>query len=533
VCVLLLAPAVGEAASPAPARRDTLKRVEGIPISHVEIVCHNIFDPVPSGKLSVLYQLANRLHVRTRTRTVRTQLLFEAGDPWSTAEVLETERNLRALDFLAVDPIDVTQTNDSAFVRVETWDSWSTNPQFSIQSADGKQYGSLAFTERNFLGLGKSFSIESRQTTAGNTRSLSFDDPSLFGTRARLHYYAGDANPGARDKFGVGVPFYAQTTPHAYGGSWVRETSLDHLFQSGKEVATIDRRIEQSEAHWGLGGRNDGRVKRWSLYFSDYERRLGPTTLVPGSNPPSEFQGGEENLRLRRFELEGRIWRPNFIERVNVNRMVLTEDFDVGTSYTARVGYAPMKIGSTADEGSARLQVDAGLETRYGFGWVRAAASARFREEPFDQVEQFDARWIRQGTRGHTMVLGAYGASGHLVGRDFQYTLGSLSGLRAYPVQALAGTSVLRFNFEDRHVFTERLFQVFAIGGAAFVDAARAWGAGSAHADWHSAAGLGFRMAAPNWSTSQVLRFDIAWPVYPERDGSRNPVISFGSGQAF
>ena len=312
VCVLLLAPAVGEAASPAPARRDTLKRVEGIPISHVEIVCHNIFDPVPSGKLSVLYQLANRLHVRTRTRTVRTQLLFEAGDPWSTAEVLETERNLRALDFLAVDPIDVTQTNDSAFVRVEAWDSWSTNPQFSIQSADGKRVR-LARVHRAELSRARQVVLDRvAPDDRGNTRSLSFDDPSLFGTRARLHYYAGDASPGARDEFGVGVPFYAPDhaarvrrivgpgdvarppVPEWQGGRDHRPGASSRARRTGVSAAAT--MAGSSGGHSTSAITNGGLDRPRSSRIESAER----------------VQGGEENLRLRRFRARGANLAPEF-----------------------------------------------------------------------------------------------------------------------------------------------------------------------------------------------------------------------------
>jgi len=31
----------------------------------------------------------------------------------------------------------------------------------------------------------------------------------------------------------------------------------------------------------------------------------------------------------------------------------------------------------------------------------------------------------------------------------------------------------------------------------------------------------------------RVLRFDLAWPVNPTRDAKRQPVVSFGSSQAF
>jgi hypothetical protein len=40
-------------------------------------------------------------------------------------------------------------------------------------------------------------------------------------------------------------------------------------------------------------------------------------------------------------------------------------------------------------------------------------------------------------------------------------------------------------------------------------------------------------MSLPQWSLGQVLRIDVAWPIEPTRDGQRQPILSFGSGQAF
>ena len=76
-------------------------------------------------------------------------------------------------------------------------------------------------------------------------------------------------------------------------------------------------------------------------------------------------------------------------------------------------------------------------------------------------------------------------------------------------------------------------FDYLTLGVVGFADAARAWGTGSEGSTWHYSAGTGLRFALPLWSASRVLRIDVAWPVSPTRDGKRDPVFSFGSGQAF
>jgi len=111
--------------------------------------------------------------------------------------------------------------------------------------------------------------------------------------------------------------------------------------------------------------------------------------------------------------------------------------------------------------------------------------------------------------------------------------VGGLNGLRAYGVQALAGTQIWRFNGETRWIAARNVFNLASLGGAGFVDAARAWGTGSDGAPWHHDAGVGLRLSFPHASLHQVARFDVAWPLSPTRGGRRSPVFSFGSSQAF
>ena len=77
------------------------------------------------------------------------------------------------------------------------------------------------------------------------------------------------------------------------------------------------------------------------------------------------------------------------------------------------------------------------------------------------------------------------------------------------------------------------LFRSASVGGAVFVDAAHAWSPIGDPQSWHHDAGVGLRLSFPHASMHQVLRFDLAFPLSPMRDGRRAPVFSFGSAQAF
>ena len=527
------APAAHEASG---AKRDTttvrtVGSTEGHPIASVTVTPLNIYEPVPSGRFRSLYRLANRLHVRTRKQTIRNQLLFETGDRWSDASGEETERNLRVLDFVTPTRIEARRAGDSVHVAVVTNDLWTTSPEINFQGVEGKQYGSISLVERNLFGLGKSFAVSYREDPIGASRSVSYDDPNLFDSRAQFHFIASKGSETSTDQWKVELPFYAQDTPLSYGIEWNRASSIHRLYEASREVARFDRRFYQAEIWWGRGIRRGPTIWRFVGSLLDLDRQLGPTSAEPGA--PVEFLGAKERLRLHRLAAEARWWRPHFIERTHVNRMGMIEDFDLGPSATIKLGFAPEFIGSTADEGYASLRLDGGLETGFGFGWVRSNVSSRLRRAPREILRQADVRWVSRLQDRHTFVVAVRGVAGKRMERDFQLAVGGLNGLRAYPPQTVAGTQVLRVNAEERLKILESYGQLFTLGAVVFGDAARAWGPGSGGGDWFFDAGAGVRIAMPQWSLRQVLRADVAWPIQPSRSGRREPVLSFGSSQAF
>jgi hypothetical protein len=505
--------------------------VEGLPIATIRVFPREIYDPIPPGPLGPAYRLANRLHVRTRSSALRSQLLFAPGEPWRESAARETMRNLRLLDFLTPDRIEARRVGDSVEVEVETHDAWTTAPEFNLERGGGKVYGEVGLTEKNLFGLGKFLSFRYAEDPLGTVRGLSLYDPAVFRTRFRLAYDAEDGSTGAADRLRLGVPFYAEDTPYTYEARWTRATSVVSLFQRASVVADLDERLEETEVRWGRGVRVKGVVRRLTGSFLVGDRRLGPTRLDPGA--PVEFQGGEENLRLRRVAAELRLWRPRFVERRRVNRLGPIEDIDLGDNLEFGFGVSPRLLGSTADETWLMMRGRTGFDTPAGFGWVEGAVETRARWAPLETLRQLDARFVSQNLPGQTLVASAYGRSGTRVSRDYQVVVGGLNGLRAYPVHAVAGRRLWRLNLEDRLMLRENWAEFITIGVAGFYDAARGWGAGSAGADWFHCAGVGLRVSFSRVTSEQVLRFDVAFPIEPTRDGAREAVFSFGSSQAF
>lgn len=505
--------------------------LEGLPIREVRIVTRDVFDPVPGGALRPLYRAANALHLRTRESAVRDLLLLAPGQPWHEVRRQESVRALRALDFLQPERITATGVGDSVDVVVETRDAWTTRPEFNLERGGGAQYGSVGLAEQNVLGWGKSLLLSYEEVPTGVSRRLAWSDPAVLGTRTRFEWAAGNGSAGSSDVLQLSLPFFAEDAPVTYGMAWRRSTSTARLFANAAEVASLARRLSETEVWFGRGQRRRSGVWRVTGSLLTRDRTLGPTRREPGA--PPAFTGPEEQVAWRRLGAELRWWRPAFLEVVGVEAMDRVEDYDLGPSVAVFGGFAPKAFGSSADEGFARVKLGAGARTAVGFGWLHGSLETRLRRDARELVRRGEARWVIPTGEGHHLVLAGRSIGSSRPSRDFQVVFGGLSGLRAYPVHAVAGTDVVRLNVEERLTLARDVGRLLSLGGAAFLDAARGWGSGAEGTSWFTAAGVGLRFAPPRTAIGPVFRADVAWPVSPTRDGRREAVFSFGSSQGF
>ena len=156
------APPVARRPDAAPAIPSSAElEARGAVIGEVHIAVGDVFDTSIEGEDGWLYRTANKLHINTREQVVRDQLLFKPGEPYDDRVVRETERLLRANDYM-YDAVIVPVAYDGERVDLEvrTRDVWTLNPGISFSRKGGENTLGAQLQEDNLLGTGRSLDFE-------------------------------------------------------------------------------------------------------------------------------------------------------------------------------------------------------------------------------------------------------------------------------------------------------------------------------------------------------------------------------------
>ena len=128
---------------------DTVTGLSGPLIDSIHIENGEIFAEDSSKYDLWIFQLANRLHIKTKKYVIRRELLLKEGDPFSRRLADETERNLRALPFLWDARVNLRQSPKGKNVlEVSTADSWTLLGGISISRTAGETVYHIRGEER-------------------------------------------------------------------------------------------------------------------------------------------------------------------------------------------------------------------------------------------------------------------------------------------------------------------------------------------------------------------------------------------------
>ena len=466
----------------------------------VELDRRDIFDPQERGFVA---RVGNALHIQTRAATIRRELLFRAGEPFDSARVAESERNLRALGVFRRVVIDTVRTDSGLVARVLTKDGWSTKADWRFRSTGGEVAFTIGLVEDNLLGTASSAAVRYRKTPDRSLVTLAFRRPRLFAGAVGLGAVYEDRSDGRLTGLALEQPFYSLRSPVGFRIEGEdRDERVLQFFDGADEARdTLTHRfsLARASAAWALRASSEGYVRLGVLGQLRREDFRPEGSAAPFENTVTGAIGPYVTWS-----------RANFLVTRGVAGFAREEDVDLG--FTVRLGLlaAPKAFGYDRDGIAPQLSARFGARVPGGFGYVEALANGMYDRSGLDSGSvQLAATAVLQPSRSQVGILHVEGGwlKDPVPGGEFDLGLGL--GPRAFRSHAFTGDRSYFATAEYRVTVVDDFLGMIGIGVAGFVDHGGAWYAGSPTRTGTDA-GLGLRLGASRSNDTDALRFDLA-----------------------
>jgi hypothetical protein len=517
------APAQGEPGADAFPSLAALEAAAAI-IGEIRISTLDIFDLDDPAENNWLFRSANRLHIQTRSDTLRRQLLFASGERLSARVIEETERLLRANSYLYdVDIRPVAWRDGVVDLEVRTRDTWSLQPGAKIAYAGGTSSGGVSLRDHNLLGTGTSFGIawhrSSDVSAAGGTRrsvDLDIRYPFAFDGRTSVAYAQSSFDEGSTRFLGLDRPFYALDARFAAGAAASRDDRVVSSYAGG--VVAAHYRQRRDSAHALLGG-SRGLVGGWAHRFSGGVRYADEAyRLEPGFAGPAQLPADRTLVApFVRYEAV----QDDFREVKNLDQIGRPEYLALGWHAWLEFGRSAQAFGSTDALSQHAFGLSKGV--RVAQDGVLLASAAYSGETAGGRTDRerlsASARYYRRRGGSTVLYLSVAADTTNYADATQFLSLGGEAGLRGYPTNHQLGARRVLLTAERRLYSDWYPFRLVRVGGAAFFDVGRAWGGpyqNNANAHWLADIGFGLRLLSARSSSGTTLHVDVALPIKPE-----------------
>jgi len=492
-CLLAGLPPVA-AAQEAPASADTIRAIE--------IVRRDIFDPDEAEK-SWIARLVNALHFTTRPSVVRKELLFRAGEPYDSARIAETERNLRALGIFRRVVIDTVRTDSGLVARVNTRDGWSTRTDFRFRSTGDEIAFTIKVAEENLLGTASTASFQFRDDPDRSTIELGFARGRLIANRIGVAAVYEDRSDGTVFSAAVGQPFLSLDSRLSYGvGGTVRDARVLR-FRDGvrtpSETLRQRRTSVSASGAWALKAGAQGYLRIGG--FGEVRREDFRDDSLTGPFP--ESVSGVVGPFLH--------WsRSKFLVTRNWLGFGREEDIDLSTTVQLSALIAPRAFGYDRGGVGPGVTVRSGTALPLGFALVEAAANGLFTGAGLDSgTVSLSGTAVFQPAERHNVMVHLEGGWLEDPTPGAEFDLGLDYGPRAFRSHAFTGDRMVFATAEYRYTVIPDLWRFAGIGLAGFVDHGGAWYDGERRrSGWD--AGVGLRIGLSRDTSISPLRVDVA-----------------------
>lgn len=272
----------------------------------------------------------NKLHTRSKDFAIKNFLIFKENSPLDSLKIIESERLIRAQNFIrgveiTVKPIE--KSRDSVDILITTLDSWSLIPRGSISDSKIK----LQLREQNFLGFGHQLRIgtQNRFNDGERANSMLYRIPNFKNTYVNSTLsYSKSLDGSYRKYFDIGRPFFSPYTKWAAGIYLDEQFRQEELINSNLDISYQNFKY-QSRDFWAgysfplfKGNTEKERTSNIITAFRwldiDYEQKpgIGYDEIEFFSN--EKFYLGSIGISSRQFIEDRYIFRDGITENVPI-----------------------------------------------------------------------------------------------------------------------------------------------------------------------------------------------------------------------
>jgi hypothetical protein len=465
----------------------------------VEVKRFNVF--ADSEATFFLPRLANRFHFKTRLEVVERELLFRAGEPYDSAAVAETARNLRRMGVFRLVKIDSAQTDTGLIVRVTTQDGWSTKPEFAFRSTGGQVAWRATLVEENFVGSASLLLLGYAKDPDRSTFVVGFRQPRLIANSIGIGFQFDDRSDGSQLVANLQRPFLSLSDRYGWGVSLDRRDERILRYFEGEQIPsdTLQRDFGAVAASYGVALSSDRKeYHRVAVGGRVWQDQYDRSDSLFGARSPVGSLGASWEFRHARY--------------IVVRGFTTTREEDVDLSSTVRIGASltPTFFGweehGISPSLSARI---GGVVARRAFGYLDLNAHGRFTAAGLDSgAVQAGATLLYSPAARHSIIM--HGWAGLLdnprPGGEFDLGLGV--GPRGFRLHAFTGDRAVYSTAEYRYLFAQDVLKTLDFGVASFVDYGGAWYAGSPkRTGWDY--GVGLRLGYSRSTDLEMTRIDL------------------------
>ena len=487
----------------------------GAIVGSVTIKNGSIFDLQNPEEDKLLYRLANKAHVTTRPQVIAQQLLFKAGDKFSSQAVDESERILRSNRYIQDATVEPVRNADGTVdISVSTTDTWTLSPKLSFSHSGGASRSSFGIKEMNLLGTGVGLEALYESDVDRDSKVLKVVDRHVGDSWYGLKAIYEDSSDGFTRYLDVGKPFYSMDSTSAHGFSFYDNDRVDSLYDRGEVAAQFRHQSNAQELYLGRStGLKNGWSRRYTVGLGYDEHRFSEAadSIVPATVMPADRKFIYPFIGIE-------VLQDKYDEATNFDQVARVEDRFVGTSLKARLGLANESFGSDRDA----WLFNAGARTSFSKSkrsslFLSADFATRWEAgELSNMTLTLDAKYYRRQSEKRLLFARVSGTYGRNLDLDQQLFLGGDNGLRGYPLRYQSGDKRALFTLEQRFFTDWYPFRLFHVGAAVFFDAGHTWGEGpfgTANDGLLKDIGAGLRLGNARSGLGRMIHVDVAYPL--------------------